>query len=376
LKEMLKYTHNDLGSEELQQALNTILGVLKYVNDIMHQVAITGYPGELSDLGKLLMQGSFNVWMEDKKTKIKDIRFKAMQRHVFLYEKRFLFCKKKDDVQSDSYIFKNELPTADVGLTENVKGDKKKFEVWRPARAQVYTCQGPSVDVKNTWVDVIKQVLMSQFDQIRSGKVKKEIPTVALPSTPTLQLVPVPKHYHMGGDTPSYQHDTPNYQSVKTLENTANNNHTPIPLGDSLDGPLDDTQSNIEANQAQNTVDQYEEAVLQDHAYSSDEYEEENSAQDSSFNSDSPHVQGLEFPGFIALADYPAMDPSELGLNEGDLVTVIKVGSAGWWYVRNLSNGDEGWSPASYLESAKRLSSQSTLSMSSTGKNLEEDLEV
>ena len=41
---MLKYTHNDIGSQELQEAVNTILSVLKYVNDIMHQVAITGYP--------------------------------------------------------------------------------------------------------------------------------------------------------------------------------------------------------------------------------------------------------------------------------------------------------------------------------------------
>ena len=40
---MLKYTESSLGSDELQAALDTILGVLKYVNDIMHQVAITGY---------------------------------------------------------------------------------------------------------------------------------------------------------------------------------------------------------------------------------------------------------------------------------------------------------------------------------------------
>ncbi len=70
------------------------------------------FQGNLSDLGKLLMQGAFQVWMEDKKTKIKDIRFKPMQRHVFLYEKRFLFCKKKDvpiHAEKASYIFKTDL---------------------------------------------------------------------------------------------------------------------------------------------------------------------------------------------------------------------------------------------------------------------------
>ncbi len=44
LQEMLKYTHNGVDTQELQEAVNTILSVLKYVNDIMHQVAITGYP--------------------------------------------------------------------------------------------------------------------------------------------------------------------------------------------------------------------------------------------------------------------------------------------------------------------------------------------
>lgn len=40
---MLRYTQDDTGSEDLQEALDTMLSVLKYVNDIMHQVGITGY---------------------------------------------------------------------------------------------------------------------------------------------------------------------------------------------------------------------------------------------------------------------------------------------------------------------------------------------
>ena len=41
---MLKYTNDDASKGELKDALQTMLGVLKYVNDIMHQVAITGFP--------------------------------------------------------------------------------------------------------------------------------------------------------------------------------------------------------------------------------------------------------------------------------------------------------------------------------------------
>ena len=40
---MLKYTQNDMYSDELQDAVDAMISVLKYVNDIMHQVAITGF---------------------------------------------------------------------------------------------------------------------------------------------------------------------------------------------------------------------------------------------------------------------------------------------------------------------------------------------
>jgi hypothetical protein len=68
--------------------------------------------GSLGDLGRLLMQGSFSVWEKDKKDKFRDIRFKPMQRHIFLYEKKILFCKKKEDPQNAEkagYIYKHSL---------------------------------------------------------------------------------------------------------------------------------------------------------------------------------------------------------------------------------------------------------------------------
>lgn len=42
-QEMLKYSKNCEGAEDLQEALMSILGILKAVNDSMHQIAITGY---------------------------------------------------------------------------------------------------------------------------------------------------------------------------------------------------------------------------------------------------------------------------------------------------------------------------------------------
>ncbi|XP_059985413.1 guanine nucleotide exchange factor DBS isoform X2 [Lagenorhynchus albirostris] len=177
LKEMLKYSKSCEGAEDLQEALSSILGILKAVNDSMHLIAITGYEGNLSDLGKLLMQGSFSVWTDHKKghTKVKDLaRFKPMQRHLFLHEKAVLFCKKREEngegyEKAPSYSFKQSLNMTAVGITENVKGDVKKFEIWYNAREEVYIVQAPTPEIKAAWVSEIRKVLTSQLQACREA---------------------------------------------------------------------------------------------------------------------------------------------------------------------------------------------------------------
>ncbi|XP_069474740.1 probable guanine nucleotide exchange factor MCF2L2 isoform X2 [Ambystoma mexicanum] len=177
LKEMLKCCKNSEGTAELEEALATVLDIIKSVNDSMHQIAITGYEGDLNELGKLLMQGSFNVWTDHKKGhhKVKDLaRFKPMQRHLFLYAKTLLFCKKREEIadgheKSPSYSFKNSLKMSSVGITENVKGDNKKFEVWYNGREEVYIIQASSVELKTLWVSEIRKVLTGQLEACREA---------------------------------------------------------------------------------------------------------------------------------------------------------------------------------------------------------------
>uniref|UniRef100_A0A8C6NUD1 Guanine nucleotide exchange factor DBS-like n=1 Tax=Nothobranchius furzeri TaxID=105023 RepID=A0A8C6NUD1_NOTFU len=174
LKEMLKCSKGE-GMVELEEALATMLDIIKSVNDSMHQIAITGFEGNLSELGKLLMQGSFNVWTDHKKvhSKVKDLaRFKPMQRHLFLYDRMLLFCKKREETtegheKTPTYSFKHSLKMSSVGITENVKGDSKKFEVWYNGREEVYIIQAPSMDVKNMWVSEIRKVLTGQLEACR-----------------------------------------------------------------------------------------------------------------------------------------------------------------------------------------------------------------
>uniref|UniRef100_A0AAR2K285 MCF.2 cell line derived transforming sequence a n=1 Tax=Pygocentrus nattereri TaxID=42514 RepID=A0AAR2K285_PYGNA len=170
LKELLKYSSGCERVSELQGALAAMLDLLKSVNDSMHQIAITGYEGDLTDLGRVLMQGSFSVWIGHKKgpTRMKDLtRFKPMQRHLFLHERALLFCKRREEHgenadKTPSYSFKHCLKMSAVGITENVKGDVKKFEIWYSGREEVYVVQAPTVEVKLAWLNEMRKILTNQ----------------------------------------------------------------------------------------------------------------------------------------------------------------------------------------------------------------------
>ncbi|XP_034037554.1 proto-oncogene DBL isoform X2 [Thalassophryne amazonica] len=175
LKELLKYCTDCEGASELQGALTAMLDLLKSVNDSMHQIAITGYEGDLCELGRVLMQGSFSVWISHKKgpTRMKDLaRFKPMQRHLFLYERALLFCKRREEHgdsanKTPSYSFKHCLKMTAVGITENVKGDVKKFEIWYSGREEVYIVQAPTVEVKMAWLNELRRILINQQKLLR-----------------------------------------------------------------------------------------------------------------------------------------------------------------------------------------------------------------
>ncbi|XP_055370562.1 proto-oncogene DBL isoform X2 [Betta splendens] len=168
LKELLKHCTEQRYRRELQEALDAMLELLKSVNDSMHQIAITGYQGDLGQLGRVLMQGGFGVWISHKRpaVRMKELpRFKAMQRHLFLYERALLFCKRRDEDSHDRtpfYSFKSCLRMSAVGITENVKGDVKKFEIWQSGREVVYIVQAPTVEVKVAWLAEIQKILTNQ----------------------------------------------------------------------------------------------------------------------------------------------------------------------------------------------------------------------
>ncbi|XP_044580214.1 guanine nucleotide exchange factor DBS-like isoform X6 [Cotesia glomerata] len=167
LKDLLKYSDEPACCTELQEALDCMLVVLKCVNDSMHQTAITGFGGDLIAQGELLLQGSFSVWSSSKRERL--LRLKPSQRHIFLYEKAMIFCKhsKPQAHNKATYHFKRFLKMSQIGLTESVKGDTRRFEIWLQGRAEVHTIQAPSNEVKQSWVRQIKGVLMSQLAELK-----------------------------------------------------------------------------------------------------------------------------------------------------------------------------------------------------------------
>uniref|UniRef100_A0A7N6FAT0 MCF.2 cell line derived transforming sequence b n=1 Tax=Anabas testudineus TaxID=64144 RepID=A0A7N6FAT0_ANATE len=174
LKELLKHCTEERYRCELQEALDAMLELLKSVNDSMHQIAITGYQGDLGQLGRVVMQGGFNVWISHKRAavRMKELpRFKPMQRHLFLYDHALLFCKRRDEDNHDRmpfYSFKSCLRMSAVGITENVKGDVKKFEIWHSGREVVYIVQASTVEVKVAWLTEIRKILTNQ-QKLRQG---------------------------------------------------------------------------------------------------------------------------------------------------------------------------------------------------------------
>ena len=80
----------------------------------------------------------------------------------------------------------------------------------------------------------------------------------------------------------------------------------------------------------------------------------------------SSSVEQLDVVKYRALADYTALTGRELNLHTGEVVELVRVGCAGWWYVRlHHYPFTEGWAPSTYLE---KMSSQAK-SQSVSGRN-------
>ncbi|XP_058885144.1 guanine nucleotide exchange factor DBS isoform X6 [Acipenser ruthenus] len=410
LKELLKYSKNCDGSDDLQEALTAILGILKAVNDSMHLTAITGYDGNLNDLGKLLMQGSFNVWTEHKKghSKVKDLaRFKPMQRHLFLHQKALLFCKKREEngegyEKAPSYSFKHYLNMSAVGITENAKGDYKKFEIWCNAREEVYIVQAPTPEIKTAWVNEIRKVLTGQLNAYREASQQKSSEQVFQSdgaSTPISSSSPFKSYqkYNKKSDekksepaspdgcfgsatSPKYPEKvrdeattSPTSErsagakkrfTLQGFSNLKNQKESPPPTVKSrtlpislLSRPGSPTSPDNKAKRLEIKSDPtpFGFRVWGKASQSLDASEENDgysSAEDPLNSSDAEEeAAGKKLsPGkYTVVAEYDKGNTDDLTVKSGEMVQLIREGEDGQWYVKNLNTSKEGWVSATNL---------------------------
>ncbi|KAG7465094.1 hypothetical protein MATL_G00172600 [Megalops atlanticus] len=326
LKELLKYSAGCERASELQGALSAMLDLLKSVNDSMHQIAITGYEGELSDLGRVLMQGSFSVWISHKKgsTRMKELaRFKPMQRHLFLHERALLFCKRREEhgegcEKTASYSFKHFLRMSAVGITENVKGDVKKFEIWYSGREEVYVVQAPSVEVKLAWLSEIRKILTNQQKLLREDSYHHS------PASDQIQLSPPLS-------------DSKLQRASISSEETESGHTSPVFLDPVVFSPQHQ-QNRRSWPGASHSVDICEGLEVwrgpNDLSNLSDTEEED---------------AALLVPGkYRALADCER--PDDLIIKCGDIIQLLQEDNKGQWLVKNLSRRQEGRIPVGNLQ--------------------------
>ncbi|KAI1885375.1 hypothetical protein AGOR_G00219490 [Albula goreensis] len=382
LRELLKYSKNCEGAEALQEALSSILGILKAVNDSMHLIAITGYEGNLSELGRLLMQGSFSVWTEHKKghAKVKDLaRFKPMQRHLFLHEKALLFCKRREEngegyEKAPSYSFKQSLNMSAVGITENAKGDNKKFEIWCNSREEVYIVQAATTEIKTAWVNEIRKVLTGQLQAYREASQQRASDQVFQfpPTSPAPVCLSPLKNNQKSmkkGEEKKVEPPSPDANSSSSPK------HTDKGKEDAVISPTNDraavakkrfTLQGFSTLKSQKGSPTSPDHKTKRHEIKSDptpfglrgwakaslslDASEENdgySSAEDPLNSD-PEDEGVKklAPGkYTVVADYD----KGLTVKSGDTVQLIKEGEDGQWFVRNLKTCKEGWVPAANL---------------------------
>eukprot|EP00063_Salmo_salar_P076681 XP_014051516.1 PREDICTED: proto-oncogene DBL isoform X6 [Salmo salar] len=318
LKELLKHSAESGYISELQGALESMLDLLKSVNDSMHQIAITGYEGELSDLGRVLMQGSFSVWISHKRgpTRMK-ARFKPMQRHLFLHEHALLFCKRREEHgeghdRTPYYSFKHCLRMSAVGITENVKGDVKKFELWYSGREEVYVVQAPTFQIKIAWLTEIRKILTNQ------QRLLQDIPPIQLSEQTPL--------------SPPSTDSKPPDQSLSTEEAESSGRTSPVltdPVVFSPQPQHNNRRSWPGTSHSVDVCEGLEDWSTTDLSNLSDSDEEDDPT---------PLVPGR----YRALVESSVCSTDDLIINCGDVIQLLDQDTVGKWLVRNVSRCDEG----------------------------------
>lgn len=239
-----------------------------------------------------------------------------------------------------------------VGITENVKGDNKKFEIWYNGREEVYIIQASSVELKNTWISEIRKVLTGQLEACREASQLHQRITESVYHAP-MNSSNITRYSRKSSSVYENKSETSN------VEASNNKNRNSSPSARQKRGPLvpavkvkrheiksDPTPLGFEGwpSRQMPSLDTFEdfEAIpssMDELSNSSDMEEETNPNNGTNL--------------FRVEGSFDSCFPDSLTLEDGDLVQFVQEGENGQWLVKKLVSEKSEWVPSSILQPAE-----------------------
>lgn len=327
LKDLTESSNVVCGKVDLEEALRELISVIKVVNDSMHDINIKGLPSAIKPMGSLNAQEAFSVLTENKGQSPHQILFsrnKSQRRQVFLYDNHVVFCKPINE-KNQTFQFKFSLGTALLGMSAAVKGEEKKIELWVHGRNELYSLEAKTKKVKEAFAAELRKVIQRQKDHRgRQG-------------------------FAWSNAEQSLAHvvyDTASSSTTTSTESGRGADQPGMPRGRSSTRLA--RSRSLESSRANAPL---RSRSLDCHADRSSPEAEEEDDDDPLFFERGDKQGEIHGSRYVVLADYMALTSREIDLTEDEVVEVVKVGCAGWWYIRMTAYPySEGWAPSTYLE--------------------------
>ena len=350
LHQILKYvSEKNPAHHNLSMAVDTMKRSLRYVNDVMHSSGLVGVPPtlDIDRQGELILQDTFVV-REGKKGTLVQRGSGPRQRQIFLFEQCIIISKKETEQIGEigTYEFKDCLLTAKIGCTEVARGDPLTFEIWMEGKDSVYYLRPETAEMKENWLSEIRKILMLQLEN------EKKRRSHVSPASPLMRI-----HEPGGRPIPN----TPNVLSPNVLSPhlfPASFNFDPTSFrsnrtSSEFEDDYEDDDSDWSDNEFEHDYEELEveELDVKEGAEGAEgvcsKGEGEDKPGDKPGENEEPRICVNTFE---TVADYVGVECTELSLQVGDLVNLLKEGEEGWWYCRSLVGDTEGWLPSSYLQ--------------------------
>ena len=163
MQDLVQSSPNGSAKFTLEQSLDSVLSVIKAVNDSLHIPNIKSLPEEVQPLGSLICQETVTMWSENKSQSQLLFRNRSQRRHLLLYENHLIFCKQLSEKTGETvYQFKLSLPIANMGMSSQIKGEEKKMEIWIIGQPDAFTLEAKTKKAKDEFASELRKVIAKE----------------------------------------------------------------------------------------------------------------------------------------------------------------------------------------------------------------------